>query len=236
MGTPRAEPPGAREHGEDMTRSIYDEVWEQFVRGDTLSEMPSRDVSGVGLIVRIQAQAIVEQVDAIQRQIEQIGEFVPSPLDALHLTVRNLGVLVDQPKGKQTISPGQLPDVIEAIGRGLSGTHGFMVHLRRVNSFSVCPIVEAHNSGHILAIRQNLEPELDSLGLTDYDYGPHGFIPHLTLGYYRKDSDGAIARQVLGELREVDIGQIQVTELTLIRADLTAGVCCLEPIHEYKLL
>ena len=218
-----------------MTRSTYDAIWERFAYGDHISKMPQRDDIGVGLIVHIQEQAIVDRISAIQRQIEHVSTFIPTPLDALHLTVRNLGALIDQPKGKQTVSPGQLPDVIGALGCGLSGTHGFGIHLRRVNSFLVCPIVEVHDNGHILAIRQDLETELGSLGLTDYDYGSHGFVPHLTLGYYSEDGDGAMARQVLSGLREVDIGQIQVTKLVLIRADLRTGVCCLEPIHEYKL-
>jgi 2'-5' RNA ligase len=219
-----------------MTRSIYDNIWERFAHGDHIAQMPRRDGIGVGLIVHIQEQAIVEKTSVVLSQLEQLNSFVPVPLDTLHLTVRNLGALVDEPKGQQAVSSEQLPALIEAIGRALTSVHKFPVHLQRINSFFVCPIVEVHDNGRILAIRQRLEKALESLGLTDFNYGPRGFVPHLTLGYYTEDGDGAMARQLLSALRETDIGQIQVTELVLIRADLTAGVCCLEPIHTFELL
>jgi 2'-5' RNA ligase len=219
-----------------MTRSIYDDIWEQFAHGDHISRMPRRDGIGVGLIVHVQAPEIVKGISAILRQLKKIDAFAPTPLDALHLTVRNLGMLVDQPTGKQAVSLEQLPILIESIGRALDGTHSFTIRLRRVNSFFICPIVQVHDNGRILAIRERLEAELGPLGLTDFDYGPRGFIPHLTLGYYTQDGDGAIARQTLAALRETDIGQIQVTELTLVRAKLTSGVCCLESIHKFGLL
>jgi 2'-5' RNA ligase len=219
-----------------MTGSIYDEIWDRFARGDHISRMPHREGIGIGLIVRIQEQEIVERISAILHQLEPLGELSPVPLDTLHLTVRNLGALAEQPKGQQAVSPAQLPALIESIGRALAGTHRFSVHLGRVNSFFVCPIIEVYDNGRILAIRERLEQEFVALDLSDYDYGPRGFIPHLTLGSYTEDSDGAMARQALSALRETDIGQIQVTELALIQADLTTGICCLEPIHEFELL
>ena len=219
-----------------MTKLIYDEIWDRFVHSDHVSRMPHRDGTGVGLVVHIQAHEIIEKISAILNQLRQLDHFAPVLLDTLHLTVRNLGTLVDHPTGDQSVSPKQLPTLIDAIGRALTGMHRFPIHLRRVSSFFVCPIVEVHDRGRILAIRKRLSAELDPLGLTDFDYGPRGFVPHLTLGSYTEDSDGALARQMLSALRETDIGEIQVAELALIRADLTAGICCLEPIHEFKLL
>jgi 2'-5' RNA ligase len=218
-----------------MIRSVYDDIWDQFVHGDHVSQMPHREGIGLGLGIRVQTTEVVEQVRAIQRQLEQCHTFAPSPLDTLHITVRNLGALVDHPKRAQEVSPRQLPALTESIGRVLADRDRFPILLNRVNSFFVCPIVEVHDAGHILSIREQLEPELVSLGLADYNYGPRGFIPHLTLGYYTESNDGAAARQVVNALRDTTVGTIQVTELILVRARLTSGLCCLEQIHAFKL-
>ena len=237
MGAPRTKLRRTEEYGARMTRSIYDEIWEQFAHGDHISQMPHREGIGlgVGLIVRVQNPEIVERISVIQRQLERCSAFAPSPLDTLHITVRNLGALVDHPKRKQEVSPEQLPALIESIGRALADRDRFSVHLNRVNSFFICPIIEIHDDGRILSIRKQLAPELAALGVVDYDYGPRGFVPHLTPGYYTENNDGATARQAISTVRDTHAGLIHVTELMLVRARLAPGICCLEPIHTFNL-
>jgi len=234
--------------------TMYDAVWAKFAQSEHISAMPRREGIGMALIVWVQEPSIVARIAEIQKEFQTIQAFSPTPLDALHITIRSLGRLIELratesrateppsnlPPAPLEVAPDQLPrcthrPLVEHLRLILSGVPPFSIHLACINSFFVCPFVETHNGETIQRIRGALAPGLDALGLADYDYGTFGFIPHLTLGLYTESSGGAAARQMVTKLRECEIGTLWVDRLTLAQADLSAQVCCLKPIAEFQL-
>lgn len=234
--------------------TVYDAVWAEFVQGDHISAMPRRKGFSLALIVWVQHPAIVDRIAEIQREFHGRIPFASTPLDALHITVRNLGPLIEPapeslagpPLAPLEAAPDQLLQrthrpLVEHLRLVLSGIPPFSIRLARINSFFVCPFIETHDGETIQRIRDALAPGLDELGLADYDYGTLGFVPHLTLGLYTESNDGAAARQMATKLREREIGALWVDRLTLARADLSARadksaqVCCLKTIAEFQL-
>ena len=66
------------------------------------------------------------------------------------------------------------------------------------------------------------------------DLGWH--VSHVTLGYYySEDGSGRSARQVLRELREREVGAIEVGNLTLVKAPWSGGLYHLEPVSDVQL-
>lgn len=214
---------------------VYDAIYQEFMQGDHISRMPMWEGIGLGLIVPVHNVDILARLAAIQRQIEAALGIPTVPLDTAHVTVRSCGRLTDNRVPPFEISPAELPVLIARLADLLHGVPCFDIALRRVNSFFVCPIVEAHDGGAIGRIRARLAPGLAELGLRDLDYGRYGFVPHLTLAYYPQSGDGAAARQVVAELRSEVLGMLHVDALWLVKAQMSEQLCCLETVHQFNL-
>jgi 2'-5' RNA ligase len=171
----------------------------------------------------------------LQRIVARAVPVDPIPLDALHITVRYFGELSDQPQEESEFHPDRLPSLLAQLRAVLRDWPAFPVALRRINSFFICPFFEVHDNGVVNGMRSALEPGLRELGFGSADYGPRGYLPHLTLGYYNEDGDGVAAREVLAQLRERELGQLEVTKLSLITAPWRDGMYHLELMEEFVL-
>lgn len=215
--------------------TVYDEVWTEFSQSSLILRMPLWEGVGLGLIVCVQDQVILKNIHAVQRRIETRLDIPTVPLDTAHITVRSFGQIVERPQTAHQLAPNRIPAVIDLLTPPLSDIPRFDVHLARVGSFMVCPIAEVHDGGAIWAIRARINPPLADAGFVDFDYGRHGFVPHLTLAYYPQDGDGAEAQSTIAELRDTHLGALHVDRLALVKAEMSEQLCCLETIHEFKL-
>lgn len=215
--------------------TVYDEVWAEFSQNDHISRMPLWEGVGLGLIVYVQDEAILENIRAVQQRIKTRLDIPTVPLDTAHITVRSFGQIVDRPQTTHQLAPGSIPTIIDLLTPPLRDVPSFDIHLTRVGSFMVCPIVEAHDGRAIWDIRARINPPLADAGFGDLDYGRHGFVPHLTLAYYPQDDDGAEARSTVAELRDTHLGALHVDRLALVKAEMSEQLCCLETVHEFEL-
>jgi 2'-5' RNA ligase len=217
------------------TEDVYNEFWDDFAEGDHIARAWRGEGVSLVLLFWLRDPGMIERVAELQRVVARAVPIDPISLDALHITVRYFGELSDQPQKESEFHPDRLPGLLAQLRAGLRDWPAFSVALRRVNSFFICPFFEVHDNGVVNGIRAALEPGLRELGFGSADYGPRGYLPHLTLGYYNEDGDGAAARDVLAHLRQQELGQLKVTKLSLVTAPWRDGMYNLELMEEFLL-
>jgi 2'-5' RNA ligase len=216
-----------------VTKNPYDRVWTNFTQLHRISRAPRGEGTGLVLLVWIQDQRVRDKITKLQNTIADRHPIDLIPLDALHITVRDMGTITHQTQETDHIHSDKLPRIQEHLGKIIPNLASFTAHLRRINSFSICPFIEVHDNGAVDSIRDAIQP-----GLTDIDIPinrPTGYLPHLSLGYYTKPGDRTRIQEVLSGIREQRIGTIEVNRLSLIKAPWSEGMFHLELIQEFRL-
>jgi 2'-5' RNA ligase len=218
-----------------MPTAFYDANWDEFFAGDHISRPQFGEGVALVLLYWLRDEAIIHRLARLQRTVASAVPLNIIPLDALHITVRYIGELTKRPQKDSELKSDRIPELVAHVKAKLHDFPSFPVALRRINSFHVCPFAEAHDGGVILRIRDALEPGLREMGFPHYESGPRGFLPHLSLGYYDEEGDGAAARRVVAGIRETDLGVVKVNALSLVKAPWSAGMYHLEVVEELPL-
>jgi 2'-5' RNA ligase len=215
-----------------MKFSVYETIWQEFKALGRISKAPRKEGVGITLVVSLQDREVIEQILEIQKWIGKTVPFDAIPPGALHITVRNIQSLEDDPK---KVSSEKLSAVLNSLRTTLKKRPPFQAVLRNINSFLVSPFVEVHDAGRLTDIRNDINPELDRLGLADADYSPHGYVSHLTLGYYEVIQSSHFLLRVLEKLRPRKFGKIEVRNLKLVRTLWASGLYHMELMEEIRL-
>jgi 2'-5' RNA ligase len=197
-----------------------------------IAKAPRKEGVGITLVVWLQDREVIEKIQKIQERINQTVPFDSIPPDALHITVRNIQSLEDDPR---KITPEKLSAALNSLRTTLKGRRPFQAVLKHVNSFLVNPFIEVHDDGKLTQIRNAMNPELGRLGLVDTDYPPHGYVCHLTPGYYEVAHSSNSLFQLLKKLRPLEFGKIEVRNLQLVKTLWTPGLYHMELIDEITL-
>jgi 2'-5' RNA ligase len=215
----------------------YQTTWQRFVKGDHVSQAitPDDGAISLALVILVKDVGIVERLIEIQREIAQVVAFAPIPQDSLHITLTLMGELTGKVANQREPDRSQVSVLGQRLGEALSDTTCFQVTLKQVNSFFTCPFAEAHDNGAIRRMGERIEAGLNTLRVWKQDYGGMGYIPHMTLGYYREDGDGAEVRKVLNRLRGSEVGLLAVDRVNLVEAEWWGGRYRLKSVIEYEL-
>jgi 2'-5' RNA ligase len=218
-----------------MSIARYDACWDEFIGGDHISRPSFGEGVALTLLYWLRDESIIQRLARLQRAVASAVPLKMIPLDALHITVRYIGELTDRPDKDSELKPDRVPELVAHLKATLHDFPSFPVALRRINSFRVCPFAEVHDGGMVLRIRDAVEPGLREMGFPRHEYGPRGFLPHLSLGYFDEEGDGAAARQVVAGIRDTDLGAAQVNALSLVKVPWSAGMYHLEAVEELPL-
>jgi 2'-5' RNA ligase len=218
-----------------MSTSRYDACWDEFIAGGHISRPSFGEGVALVLLYWLRDKAIIHRLAQLQRTVASAVSLTLIPLDALHITVRYIGELTALPQKDSELKPDRVPELVAHLKATLHDFPSFPVALRRINSFHVCPFAEVHDGGMTLRIRNAVQPGLREMGFPRHEYGPRGFLPHLSLGYYDEEGDGAAARQVVAGIRDTDLGVVQVNALSLVKAPWSAGMYHLQAVEELQL-
>lgn len=183
-----------------MNPTVYDEVWQSFITGDHISQGSIWGGEGLALVMSIKAPEILAAVEQVQAKLAEQLPFSPHLPETLHITLSLFG----NPPGEN------LPTLSAFLRTALAPIPAFAVSLRRVNSFFRAPFFEVFDEGAINHLHNQIQPGLIKLGYPETDYGPRGQIWHVTLGAYTASSDGAAARSLLLQMREINAGSFLV--------------------------
>ncbi len=97
-----------------MEISVYESIWQEFKERGRIAKAPRKEGMGITLVVSLHNREVIERISEIQRLIGEAVPFDAIPSDALHITVRNIQSLEEDP-GK--VPPEKLPAAVIVFGR-----------------------------------------------------------------------------------------------------------------------
>lgn len=150
-------------------------------------------------------------VQAVFRKLPLNVKWVET--ENLHLTIRFIGAT-----DKALVEP-----LLSAARGRLAEINAFPLFLRRVGVFPSLKAprvlwVGVEETASLLHLYRLVEEAVRSFG---FPPDAKRFSPHVTLGRFRTGANGALLRQAMGEIGDVELGKFEVGGIELIASELT---------------
>jgi len=146
----------------------------------------------------------------------------------MHLTLKFLG----------EIQPRDLSDIDEVLRKIAASASPTRARLRGMGSFPhlqrprVIWIGIEPDDDHLAALHSSLDEALQQIG---FPCERRGFRPHLTLGRVRSSRGRGSLVEAIGSNAGVDLGHLQIDELTLFESDLRPQGAIYTALGRYRL-
>src|SRR3990172_11983657 len=95
-----------------MSLPVYERIWQEFKEAGRIAKARRKQGVGITLVVWLQDRKMIEKIQKIQERISQTVSFDSIPPDALHITVRNIQSLEDDPR---KITPEKLSAALNSL-------------------------------------------------------------------------------------------------------------------------
>ena len=151
--------------------------------------------------------------------------------DLVHLTLKFLGDVPSERVGEVSAALTRTCDPLSPLTFSVAGA-GCFPDTRRPN---VVWVGVEDSSRRLLALQLAVEKALNPLGFPPEN---RPFKPHLTLGRTQRDAPGADLRAVgerVAALNVGALGQVEVSEIILMRSDLSSGGARYTPLAHVSL-
>jgi 2'-5' RNA ligase len=152
--------------------------------------------------------------------------------EALHITVKGCGFLVESVKQEDEVLKKNLSTIIDQAGEILRKFRRFDVLLARLNIFPDVVFVEVHDDGKIGELNKTLQliPEVRKI---KFDYP--NFLPHASIALFKNTQQFAKLVTCLEELRNTEFGTMTIDSIELLIAHLDPTHPKLETKHIFEL-
>lgn len=166
---------------------------------------------------------------------ESVGGFDcvhPAPEESLHVAVKPLGFVVDDPAEPEEVDSETAESIADAAADVFADEQPFEAELSRVNVFPRSVFAEVDAGGRLERIHRDLLaiPNMPALPGDGDNY-----TPHVTLGEFRSTSDFEYFVEWLEDNRDIDTDPIEVDAFSLVETDPTTSFPSLETIRTYDL-
>lgn len=201
----------------------YRRIWQGFRavsrvadgRHDT-ADWRSRSGPFAIALVRIPAASMQPALDRLRADIEQFPFVRPHPDGFHHVTVQELGFLVDSPSRPDEINQTRLEEFTQAAAAAVAERAPFTIALGGANSFQDAAFLEVRNGGALEPLHARL------LELAAIPRAPQfAYVPHVTVAHYTTDAPNHQLAAVLSRWRGVTFGELAVSavEIATLRVD-----------------
>ncbi|MCC6313421.1 MAG: 2'-5' RNA ligase family protein [Thermomicrobiales bacterium] len=172
----------------------------------------SRSGSFVMAIIRVPVDVL--RVDQLARCRAELAAFpfVRVHPDAfLHVTLQELGFLVETPQRPDEISPLRLEEFTAAAAEAVAERRPFEIGLGGVNSFQDAAFLEVRDDGACAPIHQRL------FELAAIPRAPRfAYLPLVTLAHYTAEAPTLRLAETLQHWRDADFGSFPVQEIEIV--------------------
>lgn len=212
---------------DDAMASDETEFWERR-RDLTLAPTTEADVErrAVGRTRHLVLLAHLTDEDIVARFapiLERLGEFdcfAPEPARNLHVTVKVLGNVVEEPDDVYEFSDRDERRLAASLRSALDSAEAFTVDFPRFNLFPGVVYAEVADDGRFAGVNR-LVCELADVPVRERDEA--GFVPHLTLGHFTQRDGYERLLRYLEENRSLDVPSVAIDELELVALDFSDG-------------
>ncbi|MFT4037583.1 MAG: 2'-5' RNA ligase family protein [Thermomicrobiales bacterium] len=203
---------------EQSIQSDYRRVWEAFGRASSTADgrhdTPRwRGASGPYAIcmIRVPAPALQPALDSVRGAIAGLPEVRLHPDHFLHITLQELGFVVEHPSRPDEISASRLEEFAQSAIEPVTNARPFEITLGPVNAFEDAIFLEVGGGSRV----GKLHSRLFELAAIPQEPA-FAFLPHCTLAHFTGAMSPTAAAAALQPFRSEPLGRIQVTEVEIV--------------------
>jgi 2'-5' RNA ligase len=199
----------------------YTRVWESFLRSEA-TEDGRHDSPGwrahegpyALCLVRVPASALNPGLGRLRLELSNLSGVRLHPDHFLHITLQELGFVVDYPAKPDEISAARLEEFVQAAVEPIYLMRPFTIELGGANSFRDAVFLEVRPGQQLRQLHERLF-ELAAI--------PHvpqfPYLPHCTLAHYDGSTSVQAAAAAIGPARNEVFGGIGVSEIEIVLLD-----------------
>lgn len=228
--------------GDNMDESVANdpaEFWKQrhdlTPRTTTAADIEDRAANGgrhLVLVADITDETVVSQFEPVLTALERFDCIAAVPPSYLHVTVKVVGNVVENPKNDAEFTEEGEGRIVEAVRSAIAGVEPFTVTFPRLNLFPTTVYAEVADGGRFAELNRRV---CDVPDVEAWDRDGEGFVPHATLGQFI-DTDGY--ERLLDYLeanRAVRAGPLDVSAIELVAIDLAERFPAFETVERFDL-
>ena len=195
----------------------FERVWQTFAEAESTADgrhdTPYWRAHGgpyAVCVIREPADHLLK-LDALRRELSGLEGVRLHPDRFLHVTLQELGFVVEEPTRRDELNPARLEEFAQAAASAVAGLPPFRIEVGGVNSFQDAVFLEVHPSDRPHIIHERL------FDLAAIPHMPaYAYLPHCTIAHY----DGTVpVRDALTQLapwRDAICGDLEVSEIEIV--------------------
>jgi 2'-5' RNA ligase len=190
-----------------------------------------------------------DRFDPTLDRLREFDALAVVPRRYLHVTVTEVGRVVDDPDGPGEVAPGGVADLADAVGRALAGAERFEVRFPRLGLFPTVVYAAVDDGGRFGALNDRVR-SLDAVPVAPRD---ESFVPHATVAQFREERVEAVVAALerdrrlgesgpggsragdRGESADDGVPSVAVDAVDLVRVDPTERFPRFERVRRYPL-
>jgi 2'-5' RNA ligase len=134
----------------------------------------------------------------------------------LHITLQELGFVVDPPLGRDEISSARLEEFAQSAIEPVSQVAAFSVQLGGANSFQDAVFLDVHGTEPLMRLHQRMFDIATILDEPGYPY-----LAHCTVAHYDGTTPSQQAATIIEPWRNLVFGAFPVSEVEIVTLDPT---------------
>ena len=201
--------------------AAYDRVWDAFQRGRTTADgrhdtpywRSHADPYAV-CVIRIDAGALQPGLDDLRADLDRLNCVRLHPDPFLHITLQELGFIVDTPTRKDEISTGRLEEFVQAAVEPIASVDPLTLTLGGANAFQDAVFLEVHGGERLPSLHARLFDLAAVPVVPAYPY-----LPHCTIAHFAGEHPVGPAIDAIAPWRETLFGTVTVNEVEIVTLD-----------------
>jgi len=222
--------PSAEANAADAdTKERHERIWREFLQHPAVFVYEPRffRIPGVVAMLTVQVQIDNRSVRRrLRRVVEGLRNLVcidPLPEDHLHMTVVPPALLTrGQPRPPIILPDGFEEQALEPMREAVRGYGPFEVRVQGLNVFRDVLVAMAYDGGHSAELRRRLMEAVPQLPQKYWNMLRP--LSHISLAQFCSTDGVTELRDAVSQLRDVDLGTLQVHRLHLVRSALQGSV------------
>ena len=165
-------------------------------------------------VVRVPAGYLQPGLGDLREQLERLNGVRLHPDHFLHITLQELGFVLDQPSRPDELTPARLEEFAQAAVGAVATLAPVTISLGGVNSFEDAVFLEVHPSTPLARMHERL---FDLAAIPRAPTFP--YLPHCTIAHYDGNIRVPEAISALEPWRGAICGELEITEVEIVTID-----------------
>jgi hypothetical protein len=226
----------------DPLAAAYDATWSRFQSLTALSaELNTVESSWahgrseyLAFLIPISDPAAIAYIQPLADEVARIPGIAAYPAPYWHVTIKGAGFLVDDASQPDEVSSKQLDSMVSIARDFFASQPAFDITLGCINGFPEVVIIEVLGGLPVREMNARLLEAVPDIYRQPFDGAL--FLPHISIARYTSGEGLAQLKDTLAILRGRPTGPtLAITNVNLIRAELTPTVPILHPFHGFSL-